>query len=166
MEAYHLRRSERALTDQAEIDRVLSTTRTITMAMSVDDQPYLVALNHGYDQKKRCLYFHSAGSGRKIDMLRRNPGVWIMAVEDLGYQHGACDHAYRSVMAGGTATLLDNETDDAEKRHALEIMILQQEWDPEPVIKEQLTQARVNAVTIGRIDLEVVSAKEALPKNQ
>lgn len=83
-----------------------------------------------------------------------------MAVEDLGYLDGKCDHAYRSVMFGGTVTFVE---DDSDKRHALEIMIRQHESDPEAVIAEQLTPARVSGTTIGRIDIDQMSGKESLP---
>jgi nitroimidazol reductase NimA-like FMN-containing flavoprotein (pyridoxamine 5'-phosphate oxidase superfamily) len=83
-----------------------------------------------------------------------------MAVEDLGYLDGECDHAYRSVMFGGTVVFLES---DADKRRALEVMIRQQESNPDGVITEQMTETRVSTVTVGRIDLEAVTGKEALP---
>jgi nitroimidazol reductase NimA-like FMN-containing flavoprotein (pyridoxamine 5'-phosphate oxidase superfamily) len=161
MDSYHLRRTDKALTDREEIERVLATTRYVSLAMCAEDQPYLVTLNHGYDRQRNCLYFHCAPKGRKMDMLKANPRVWGMAVEDLGYLDGDCDHAYRSVMFGGRVSFLSEE---AAKRHALEVMIHQQESDPRRVIEEQLTAREVAAVTIGRIDLEFVSGKQALPK--
>ena len=42
-------------------------------------------------------------------------------------------------------------------------MIRQQESDPERVMAEQLTDAQVGAVTIGRVDIEELSGKIALP---
>jgi nitroimidazol reductase NimA-like FMN-containing flavoprotein (pyridoxamine 5'-phosphate oxidase superfamily) len=160
MEPYHLRRTDKEMTDPDEMARVLGTTRTIALALCRHDEPYLVTLNHGYDRERRCLYFHCAPSGKKVDVIRANPRCWGMAVEDLGYQDGACDHAYRSVMFGGRVELLE---DDDAKRVALEVMIRQQESDPERVMAEQLTPARVAAVTIGRIDIETLTGKEGLP---
>ena len=159
MEQYHLRRSDKALDDQAEIERILSTARYISVSMCRDDQPYVVLLNHGFDRERRCLYFHCAGQGRKMDILAANPRVWGMAVEDLGYKDGECDHAYRSVMFGGSVTF---PADDSDKRAALEVMIRQQESDPERVMAEQLKPSQVAAVTIGRIDIESWSGKQAL----
>lgn len=154
---YHLRRTDKALDDKNEITTVLRSTRYVTVAMCRDDLPYLVTLNHGYDPARRCLYFHCARRGKKIDILHANPRVWGMAVLDLGYLDGACDHAYRSVMFGGRVTFL---TDAEDKRHALEVMIRQQESDPARVIDEQLTEERIQSVTIGRIDLETITGKQ------
>lgn len=160
MERYHMRRTDKELTDESEIERVLITARYLTLAMCRENRPYLVALNHGFDTEAHCLYFHCAGTGRKLDILRTNAKVWGMVVEDHGYQDGACDHAYRSVMFAGTVTFLD---DDSDKRRALEVMIRQQESNPEKVMAEMLTPSRVESVTIGRIDIDELSAKEALP---
>ncbi len=160
MDPYHLRRQDKALSETTEINRVLKTTRYISLAMCLGKEPYLITLNHGHDPERSCLYFHCAPKGKKIDILRANPLVWGIAVEDLGYLDGKCDHAYRSVMFGGKVSFL--ETSD-EKRHALHIMIKQQESDPQAVIEEQLTEKAVTAVTIGRIDITEISGKEALP---
>lgn len=159
-DAYHLRRHDKAMVDRAAIEAVLMTARYVTIAMCAEDEPYLVALNHGYDRERGCLYFHCARDGRKIDILAQNPRVWGMAVEDLGYLDGECDHAYRSVMFGGNVVFLES---DGDKRRALEVMIRQQENNPDPVIAEQMTDTRVSTVTVGRIDLESVTGKQALP---
>lgn len=159
--AYHLRRHDKALEDRAELDATLARTRWVTLAMCRDDDPYLVVVNHGYDPSRRCLYFHCAADGRKMEVLRANPRVWGIAVQDLGYLDGECDHAFRSVMFGGRVTFLDT---DAEKREALEVMIRQLESRPGPVMARTLTPARLASVTVGRVDLEVMTGKQALPE--
>ena len=86
-----------------------------------------------------------------------------MAFEDLGYLDGECDHAFRSVMFGGRVTFLEGE---AEKREALGVMIRQLEPDPEPVMARTLTPNRLASVTVGRVDLEVITGKQALPQRE
>lgn len=159
MEPYHLRRHDKAINDVERISAVLDEARYVTVAMCVEGEPYLVALSHGWDPDARCLYFHCASNGKKLDVIERNPRVWGLAIVDLGYLDGRCDHAYRSVMFSGRVTLL---TDDADKRRALEIMIRRLESDPEGVMTEQLTAAQIAATTIGRIDVDQLSGKESL----
>lgn len=159
-DTYHLRRHDKAMVDQAAIDEVLIAARYITIAMCTENDPYLVALNHGYDRERGCLYFHCAPDGRKIDILAKNPRVWGMAVEDLGYLDGECDHAYRSVMFAGNVVFL---TSEEEKRRALEVMIRHQERDADGVIAKKVTDSRVSTVTVARIDLAQVTGKQALP---
>lgn len=160
MQPYHLRRHDKAIESPEQCTKILASVRTISLSMCADNEPYLITLNHGWDPEHQCLYFHSAPTGKKIDMLRKNPRIWGMAVEDLGYLDGRCDHAYRSLMFGGTVKFLEN---DADKRHALEIMIRQHESDPKAVIAEQLTKTRVAGTTIARIDIDQMSGKESLP---
>ncbi len=161
--AYHLRRHDKALDDPVELDAVLARTRWVTLAMCRGNEPYLVVVNHGYDPARRRLYFHCAEDGRKMEILRVNPRVWGIAVEDLGYLDGECDHAFRSVMFGGLVTFLESE---AEKREALEVMIRQLESEPGSVMARTLTPARLASVTVGRVDLEVMTGKQALPERR
>ncbi len=160
MEPYHLRRHDKAIESAEDCAEILASVRTISLSMCADNEPYLITLNHGWDPEHQCLYFHSAPTGKKIDMLRKNPRIWGMAIEDLGYLDGRCDHAYRSVMFDGNVTFIE---DDTAKRHALEVMIRQHESDPEAVITEQLTPARVTGTTIARININQMSGKESLP---
>ena len=160
MERYHLRRDDRELTNGVEIDRILATRHYVTVATCRDGEPYLVVLTHGYDAGRRRLYFHCAAEGKKIDFMKANPRVWGIAVEDLGYCDGACDHAYRSVMFGGRVGFVESEE---EKRRALELMIDQRESDPKRVKARLLEPRRIGEVTIGRIDIDQISGKQALP---
>lgn len=133
---YHLRRKDRAVEDPAEIDRILTTTKYVTLALcGADMRPYAVVLSHGYDAARGCLYFHSAREGRKIDLLRQNPHVSAVALEDRGYRTGECSHAYASVCVSGRLEVVD---DPAEALHALDVMVRQLEPDPGPVIGEQV----------------------------
>jgi nitroimidazol reductase NimA-like FMN-containing flavoprotein (pyridoxamine 5'-phosphate oxidase superfamily) len=156
LDKYHLRRKEKTIRDEKQLEEILAATRYVTIAMAVADEPYLVNLTHGYDPGKRCLYFHCAGKGRKIDMLKKNPHVWGQALMDQGYVDGKCDHAFRSVMFGGTVSFIE---EIAEKRHGLEVMIRQQESDPETVMAWHMKPDEVRGVTMGRIDVEGISGK-------
>jgi len=161
MEKHHLRRDDRELTNGDEIDRILTTRPYVTVAACRDGEPYLVVLTHGYDAGQRRLYFHCAADGKKIDFMKANPRVWGIAVEDLGYLDGACDHAYRTAMFGGLVGFVE---DEEEKRRALELMIGQRESDPERVKAALLEPRRIGEITIGRIDIEQISGKQSLPE--
>ena len=163
MEKHHLRRADRALADGDEIDRILTTQHYVTVAACRGGEPYLVVLTHGYDAGRRRIYFHCAAEGKKIDFMKANPRVWGIAVEDLGYRDGACDHAYRSVMFGGRVGFVE---DGDDKRRALELMIGQRESDPERVKARLLEPSRIGEVTIGRIDIDQISGKQALPDGE
>jgi nitroimidazol reductase NimA-like FMN-containing flavoprotein (pyridoxamine 5'-phosphate oxidase superfamily) len=158
MNRYHLRKADKEITDAAELDRILSTTRYIALAMCSGNDPYLVILNHGYDAALRRIYFHCTAEGKKIDFMRANPRVWGVAFEDLGYQPGRCDHSFRSVMFGGKVHFADSFE---EKKLALEMMIRQQEPDPESMFARLLTVEKIRDVAVGVIEIEEMSGKES-----
>ncbi|HOT92254.1 MAG TPA: pyridoxamine 5'-phosphate oxidase family protein [Anaerolineae bacterium] len=156
MHIYHLRRSEKEITDPAMMWAVIAGQKYMTLALSRDNIPYLVTVNYGCDQAAGCLYFHCAGEGKKMDYLRANPVVWGQVLEDHGYCDGKCDHAFRTVQFQGRVVFVE---DIEEKRRALALMIEQLESDPEAVKARQLTEKAVARVTIGKVIIEAMSGK-------
>ena len=73
-----IRRKEKAITDLAVMDDIIRSSQFITIAMSDENEPYLVTLSHGYDAKNKCIYFHCAKEGKKLDIKQLNeedPGM-------------------------------------------------------------------------------------------
>ena len=153
-----IRRKEKEVTDRAEMVRVLTAARYVTIAMCDEDGPYLVTLTHGYDEGRNAIYFHCAHEGRKVDALRRDNRVWGQAMVDLGYAEGSCDHLYETTQFRGKVTFVQ---DMDEKRHALMVMIHKNERDPETVAAEQVTDESVKTVNIGRIDIDLMTGKRS-----
>ena len=156
MQAYHLRRSEKAITDPAEMWAIIAGQKFVTLALCKDNIPYLVTVNYGYDQAAECLYFHCAGEGKKMDYLRANAVVWGQIVEDNGYLDGKCDHAFRSVQFQGRVTFVENID---EKRRTLSLMIDRLESDPEAVKARLATDKALEKVTIGKVSIEAMTGK-------
>ncbi|MFW9834913.1 MAG: pyridoxamine 5'-phosphate oxidase family protein [Candidatus Thorarchaeota archaeon] len=153
-----IRRKEKAIESKDEVIAIIKKAKYITIAMSVDDEPYLATLSHGYDDENYCIYFHCAQEGKKVDMLKKNNIVWGQALDDRGYVDGACDHLFATAQFRGRVMFLEN---NEEKKHALEIMIHALEPDPGKVIEEQITEKSLKRVNIGRIEIEYMSGKRA-----
>ncbi|MFX0149447.1 MAG: pyridoxamine 5'-phosphate oxidase family protein [Candidatus Hodarchaeota archaeon] len=153
-----IRRKEKAIVDIDEIKKIIQAAQHITIAMCQDNQPYLVTLSHGYDQENNVIYFHCASKGKKIDILATNNRIWGQALIDMGYKQGACDHLYRTAQFRGKVSFIANPE---EKRIALTNMINKLDTDPQAVIEKQLTEKSIKRVTIGRIDIDFMSGKEA-----
>ncbi len=153
--SFHVRRKEREITDTQEMKQVLAQTKYVTVALCKDNQPYLVALSHGYDSERHCLYFHCAGEGKKLVYAAANPKVWGQAVLDFGVTD-ECDYAYTCVHFSGALSLV---TDVAEKWHGLKALILQVAPNPEIKIAK-INPEKVVKVTIGRIDIDYMSGKK------
>jgi nitroimidazol reductase NimA-like FMN-containing flavoprotein (pyridoxamine 5'-phosphate oxidase superfamily) len=159
MEKFHgLRRKEKEIKDPAEIRAILGAAKYVTIAMCRGDEPYLVTLSHGYDEKRNAVYFHCAREGKKIEILAANNRVWGQALADRGYAEGRCDHLFRSVHFRGRVTFIEEE---AEKRHALGTMIRQLEKEPDRVMAAQVTGSSVANVRVGRIDIDFMSGKRS-----
>ena len=62
---YHLKRKDLEITDANIVKKILKSTKYVTIALSMDNKPYLVSLSHGYDEKRNCIYFHCAGKGKR-----------------------------------------------------------------------------------------------------
>ena len=137
---------------------IIQGQKYMTLAMAMDNEPYLVTLSYGYDVEANCFYFHCAAEGRKIDYLRANPVVWGQILEDHGYLEGKCSHAFRTVQFRGTVSFLDNTE---EKRRALHMMVDGLEPDPGPVKQKQVTDKSLSRVTIGKVAVEFMTGKQS-----
>jgi nitroimidazol reductase NimA-like FMN-containing flavoprotein (pyridoxamine 5'-phosphate oxidase superfamily) len=122
--AHPMRRRDRRITDASEIDRLLSEARWAAIALADGDEPYVVTLSCGFDAVNRRLCFHAANSGRKLDIIARNPKACATVVADLGYKQGECAHPFESVVMTGTMRLLE---DPEEVRAGMRVLIGQLE---------------------------------------
>ena len=153
-----IRRKEKAITNQSEMIEILMQAQYVTIAMCMENQPYLVTLSHGYDSENNCIYFHCAKEGKKIDILSANNLIWGQAIVDKGYVQGACDHLYATTQFRGQVSFID---DIDEKRHALRLMIESLDENPETVYSKQVTNDSAKKVNIGRIDIDYMSGKKS-----
>jgi hypothetical protein len=153
--SFHVRRKDREITDCEELKQVLKSTKYVTIALSMHDEPYLVSLSHGYDEEKNCLYFHCASEGKKLEFLKANSRVWGQALLDFGVTE-KCDYAYTSVHFSGKMTLID---DLVEKQHAMEVLVRQVSINPEATLSK-IKPERLSSVTMGKIDIDYMSGKK------
>ena len=157
METYHLRRKDKEISSQAEMDEILASQKFMTIAMCKDGEPYLVSLNYGYEPTARVFHFHCAEVGKKLDFLKANPKVWGQVVEDRGYLRGECDHAYRCVMFSGKAEFAEGAE---AKRKSLQEMFRQAEGAPDSGRLASMDEKSLAEVTVGRIAVETMTGKK------
>ncbi len=150
-----MRRSERELTSRAEIDAILARAPVVRLAMVDGGEPYVVPLNFGYDGAR--LICHSAGAGRKIEILRRNPRVCFEATVDEAVVTGSvgCKSSakYRCVIGYGTVRFIEGRE---EKIRALDALMGKFAPGPFSYAEEQLAKT-----TVFDIEIESVSGKKA-----
>jgi nitroimidazol reductase NimA-like FMN-containing flavoprotein (pyridoxamine 5'-phosphate oxidase superfamily) len=155
--SFHVKRKDKEITDIGALKRILRAAKYVTLALSKDNEPYLISLSHGYDEGRNCIYFHCAPYGKKLDYLRSNNLVWGQALLDYGYAEGKCDHFYASVHFRGKVAFI---ADLAEKRLALECMMRQLDRRPEELLAG-LDIERLKGTTICRIDIDGMSGKKS-----
>ena len=120
-------RREREITDRESILQILDSARVVHLGMVDGDEPYVVPMNYGYtmdEEGKLTLYLHGATQGRKLDVMRKNPKVFLEM--ECGVQpfsgDVACRYgmAYSSLMGRGIAVMVE---DPAEKMEAMSILM-------------------------------------------
>ena len=123
------------------MESIIRESTVCRLALVDNNQPYIVPLCFGY--KDNALYFHSAGEGKKIDILKKNNNVCFEfdVRSEIKTGKTACEWGmkYRSVIGFGNASFLE---DPESKQAALDI-IMQQYSDgsfsyPDKILKNTL----------------------------
>lgn len=149
-----MRRSEKEIKDSAVIEQILHGAEVCRIGLSKDNQPYIVPMNFGYQDK--CLYLHSAKEGKKIEFIKANNNTCFEVGVD--YQiNGAekpCNWSmdYSSVIGFGKAYIIDNLE---EKKEALDIIMRKYSGE---VAFEYLDKA-VEKIIIIKVIIEEITGK-------
>lgn len=157
--SFHLRRRDKEITDGRLLKKILKTAKYVTIAFSMNDEPYLVSLSHGYDEKQNCLYFHCAKEGKKLDYLKSNKSVWGQALLDFGYSESEseCTYLYASVQFSGQVTLVESLE---EKYQGIKFLMdrLDRSLGKRTA---KVDPKRLSDTVIGRIDIEHMTGKKS-----
>jgi nitroimidazol reductase NimA-like FMN-containing flavoprotein (pyridoxamine 5'-phosphate oxidase superfamily) len=117
-----MRRTEKEVTRDSEIEAIIQKGQVCHVAFSHNDMPYIIPLYYGY--RNKCLYFHAALEGKKIDMIKKNDRVCFeIDIQSEIFNTGVpCNwkNSYQSVIGFGIASLVE---DYNAKKDALNILI-------------------------------------------
>ena len=155
---------ELQITDPERIREILDTAKVLRLGLAVDNEPYIVPMNYGYtlEGEKLTFYLHSALRGKKLDMLRANPKVFV----ELDCDHRPFDGvkpcqyglSYSSLMARGTARIVE----DAEEKMEAMTVLMKTQTGKDFSFDEKL----VSIVAVIRIDVTEYTAKHRpIPEN-
>ena len=153
-----MRRTDREITDPDEIGGILERAQVVHLGMVDDGRPYVVPLHYGceWEDGHLTLWCHGAREGRKLDVIRANPAVFVEIdcdAELVGGGDVACRYGsyYASVMGDGTARVVE---DVEEKVHGLQCLMQTQTGRV-----FEISQQMAAAVAVLRIDVAHVTAK-------
>lgn len=138
-----VRRKDREVTDFSDILSILSRCEVARLGLADEGVPYVVPLSFAYQARgeRLELYFHCAGDGRKMDMIRRNPlacfevdGAFRIRKDDrpCGWSAG-----YESVIGEGRVTVI---RDGAEKKKAMDAILLRYGFEGTPVYDPRMLE--------------------------
>ncbi len=120
-----MRRRDREVSEPEELLRIMEGCDVVRLGIWDGERPYIVPLNFALtvEAGRPVLWFHSAARGKKLDLLRRNPGVSFEM--DRGHalyseaERGYCTMEFESVMGTGMVDFPGEE----EKETALERIV-------------------------------------------
>jgi nitroimidazol reductase NimA-like FMN-containing flavoprotein (pyridoxamine 5'-phosphate oxidase superfamily) len=150
-----MRRTDKEIADRREIENILRKSTVCRLALVDAGRPYLVPLCFGYDAG--VLYFHSAPTGKKIDLLKNNHNVCfefdadtIVVPADI-----SCGWTmrYRSLIGYGIASFIE---DPGEKKAALDIIMRQYAKGTHGYSEEKLLKT-----TVIKVEIQEISGKKS-----
>jgi Predicted flavin-nucleotide-binding protein len=156
---------QRICNDQNKIDRLLKQAPTGVLGMVDGSYPYVVPLN--FIWSNGFIYIHGMGSGKREQILPRNPQVCFTVFKEMGTVTDPmpchADTAYISVMLFGRA---ERVTDSAEAASVLQMLV--EKYLPgyynsaltSSLLEKYRSTLDGNGVAVYRIIPEEITAKE------
>lgn len=151
-----MRRTDRAVTDEADILDILSRCEVLHLAINTGAAPYLLPVSFGMEPDGMTFYIHGAMSGLKYELLAQDNRVGFQLECTHGLvleeENHSCSVDYESVMGWG---LMDELTEEGEKRHALDRIMHQYHaedfpYNPAHIPKTRILRLRVQERTAKR----------------
>lgn len=148
-----MRRHDRAL-NRDEALGILDQSRFGTLSMCAPDKtPYSVALHFVRDGER--LYFHAAQAGLKTELLRLNPKICALFVQEAEVIERKFTTRYASALVRGTAREV---VEDAEKRHALRLICARFAPGAADLVEKTVADA-AGRTAVWRVDIESITGK-------
>jgi nitroimidazol reductase NimA-like FMN-containing flavoprotein (pyridoxamine 5'-phosphate oxidase superfamily) len=151
-----MRRKDKEIKDKKIIEQLLSGSDICRIAMIDGNRPYVVPLNYGYDGN--ALYFHSASSGKKIDILKQNSRVCfeIEYYNEIIRDEIPCEWTtkYRSLIGYGTVEFI---TVHEEKKKGLDLIMAHYGKTGANAYKDN----HIENILILKLTIEEISGKQS-----
>ena len=154
---FKMRKQDREVIDIQSIEEIISRSDVCRIALADKNIPYIVTMNFGYSGgDRKCLWFHCANEGRKLDMIRKNNYVCFEMDTDHRIVEGtmACDFTmkYSSIIGYGTISIVK---DAGEKKNGLNQIMFHYTGKKEFTYKE----SALSKTTILRLEISEITGK-------
>lgn len=153
-----MRRKDREVTGPAQIREIVAACGVCRLGFCDGGRAYIVPMDFGFTEREGhyTFYFHSAGEGRKIDLIRQTG--WAAFEMDRGHEpvegERACAYSarYQCVMGGGPVALLETPE---EKRAGLTAIMAHLTGKDRWAFED----AALDAVSVFRLEAEELTCK-------
>ncbi len=153
--------------NREEINEIIKACKTCFLAMSDNNQPYVLPLNFALDGD--CIILHSAPEGRMWETINANPKVsinWTLG-EQLAWQDEKVGCSYRvkskSVLVEGEVEII---TDYDEKYRCMKLLMSQYSNRNFEFSAPSIKNVGVIKVHIKKITAKEFGAKAVTPWNR
>lgn len=140
--------------EKSAIENIIRKTHVCRLGLIDNNEPYIVPLNFGY--RNNTLFFHTSPKSRKLDLIRKCPGICFEMDVLLGPVPAdkPCKWSmrYQSVVGFGKASIVE----DAEaKRAALTVIMDQYTQGP-----YHFPDNKVAITAVIRVDIDRMTGKQ------
>jgi len=152
-----IREPQRAVYDRATINAILDEALICHVGFTADSQTYVIPTM--FARVSDSIYFHGSAASRMLRNLSNGLSVCITVTlaDGLVLARSVFNHSmnYRSVVALGTAQLIDDSSEKLTALHAFTEKILPGRWND----ARQPNEKELKATSILKLPLTEVSAK-------
>ena len=160
-----MRRKDRELTDKNEIIKVLHKADTCKIAFAVNNIPYIVCMNYGFEwiDEFPTFYFHCAHEGKKLEQMKENNYICFQldTDHDLEYRQEStyCTMHYASIVGMGYLEIAETES---ERKKGLDLL-MQHHDHPVP---EKYPEGSMSRTTVLSLKVTEFTAKKYMRKER
>jgi nitroimidazol reductase NimA-like FMN-containing flavoprotein (pyridoxamine 5'-phosphate oxidase superfamily) len=105
-----MRRKDKEIKSRKEMEAVIKSVNVCRVGFVDGEKPYVLPLNFGYS--KSIFYIHSAGEGKKLDLIAANNNVFVEIDTngDIVRSSDPCGYGfrYKSLLAPGKAYIIND----------------------------------------------------------
>lgn len=154
-----MRRTSRALPEQAE-KQLLQQSRRGVLAVNGDDgYPFAIPVNYFYDPAQGKIYFHGAKAGQKVDALQRSDKVCFTVYGNEHLEPGDWAPYVQSTVVFGRCRLIADPAFTEEK-----VWELAMKYYPSKEEVEAEIAKAIRAVQLYEITIEHLTGKQVQEK--
>lgn len=151
-----MRRFKQQLAENETLEILRSSTSGVLSLCGDDRMPYGVPLSHVFEEGK--LYFHSALTGHKVDMIRENCNASFTVIAKDEIHPERYTTYFQSVIAFGKVRIIK---DEHEKREILEKLGRRCNPNDEDGLSKEI-QTGINRCLVLEMSIEKITGKQAI----